>query len=160
MSVKTHGTDLWTIDPDTHAVLNVGCITSIDGIDTSIDQIETTCLQDSARSYVAGLATPGSATFGINTDPSDATHVRLHELKIAGVTLSWAIGWSDGTTAPTAVLNSSGEYEFDVPEDRSWLVFEGYMNSYPFSFAQNAVVTSTIGIQFSGEPVLIPKSSS
>lgn len=160
MSVKTQGTDLWTIDPDTHAVLNVGCITSIDGIDTSIDQIETTCLQDTARSYVAGLATPGSATFGINTDPSDATHVRLHELKIAGVTLPWAIGWSDGTTAPTAVQNSSGEYEFDVPEDRSWLVFEGYMNSYPFSFAQNAVVTSTIGIQVSGEPVLIPKSSS
>ena len=33
-------------------------------------------------------------------------------------------------------------------------------NSFSFDFAQNAVVTSSIGIQVSGEPVLIPKSSS
>ena len=153
MSIKTQGTQLYTIDPDTDALLAVGCVTSIDGIDTSIDQIETTCLEALARTYVAGLATPGTATFGINTDTADAAHLRLHQLKTAGTSLKWAIGWSDGTAAPT--VDSDGD--FVAPTSRSWLVFEGYMNSYPFSFAQNSVVQSNIGIQVSGEPQLVAK---
>lgn len=160
MAKKTQGTDLYAIDPDTGTLLAPGCITSIDGIDTTIEQIETTCLQDSARRYEAGLATPGTATFGINTDPEDPDHVRLHELKIAGTTVRWAVGWSeDPGTPPTIITDSSGEYDFDLPDTRSWIVFDGFMNSYPFSFAQNTVVTSTIGIQVSGEPMLVPKTS-
>jgi hypothetical protein len=31
------------------------------------------------------------------------------------------------------------------------------MNSFPFSFALNDVVKSTVGIQVSGDPVLVPK---
>lgn len=153
MAVKTQGTDLYAIDPADDSLLVVGCVTSIDGIDTPIDQVETTCLQDSARSYIAGLATPGTATFGINTDPSDPAHVRLHQLKIAGTTLNWAIGWSDGTADPTA--DTAGN--FNLPTTRSWITFEGFMNSFPFSFQQNSVVQSTVGIQVSGEPVLVPK---
>jgi len=153
MSIRTQGTDLYAIDPDSGEVLVIGCITSIDGIDTALDQIETTCLNDTARTYVAGLATPGTATFGINTDTRDETHVRLHQLKLAGTDIQWVIGWSDATgLVPTA--DSLGQ--FDLQTTRSWLLFEGYMNSFPFNFAQNAVVTSTIGIQVSGEPVLIP----
>ncbi len=231
MALKTQGTALYTIDPATDALLAIGCITSIDGIDTSIDQVETTCLQDAARTYMAGLATPGAASFGINTDTSDAAHVRLHQLKTAGTTLRWALGWSDGTDLPgvgqsvasvnvsaggtgyatatvtfsapqvaggvtatgtvttvagvitavtitnpgsgytsaptvtfagagtgasgTAVLDGIGD--FVLATTRSWITFEGFMNSYPFSFSQNDVVKSTIGIQVSGEPVLIPK---
>ncbi len=143
---------LYTIDPDDDSVLVVGCVTSIDGVDTTLEQLETTCLDASARTYIAGLATPGSASFGLNVDPSDASHVRLHELKIAGTTLQWAIGWSDDTSPPTVTAG-----EFVYPTTRSWLAFDGYMNSYPFSFGQNAVVTSTVGIQISGEPALIPK---
>lgn len=153
MAIKTQGTDLYVIDPDTEELLVVGCVTSIDGIDTPIDQVETTCLQDSARSYIAGLATPGTATFGINTDTGDEAHVRLHQLKIAGTTLQWAIGWSDGTADPT--VDTGGD--FTLPTSRSWITFEGFMNSYPFSFQQNSVVQSTVGIQVSGEPVLVPK---
>ena len=101
MAIKTQGTNLYTIDPDDGTLITVGCVTSIDGIDTSIDKIETTCLGDSARSYLAGLATPGTASFGINVDTADESHVRLHQLKVAGTTLPWAVGFSDGTDAPT-----------------------------------------------------------
>lgn len=161
MTIKAQQTDLFTIDPDTGLLLDVGCITSLDGIDTAIDQIETTCLNDVARTYEAGLATPGAATFGLQFDPADPAHVRLHQLKTQGVTLQWAVGFSDGPDVlPTVGTDSSGEYEFVLPPTRSWLTFEGYMNSYPFTFALNAMVTSTVGIQVSGEPVLIPKSSS
>ncbi|KAF0804931.1 prophage LambdaSo, major tail protein V [Alcanivorax xiamenensis] len=160
MSVKTQGTELYVIDPDTDEVLNVGCITSIDGIDTPVDQIETTCLNELARTYVAGLASPGTATFAINTDLSDSVHVRLHELKRAGVTLSWAIGWSDGTgTDPASFVDSNGESEFDLPATRSWLIFQGYMSGFSFAFAQNAVVTSSVGIQISGDVIPVPAGS-
>lgn len=154
MSLRTQGTDLYAIDPDDGTILDVGCITSISGVDTSIEQVETTCLNDNARTYIAGLGTPGTATFGIQTDPQNPVHVRLLELKNAGTTMQWAIGWSDGETAPTVGVDN----DFDLPATRSWLTFEGYMNSYPFEFALNSVVTSNIGIQVSGDPVLVPKS--
>lgn len=145
---------LYAIDPADDSVLTVGCVTSIDGIDTTLDQIETTCLSSAARTYVSGLATPGAATFTINFDPADASHVRLHEIKVAGTTLEWALGFSDGTAPPT--IDSNGN--FTLPATRSWISFDGFMNSYPFSFALNAVVTSTVGIQISGEPVVTPKA--
>ena len=160
MTIRSQGTDLFTIDPATGALLDVGCITSLDGIDTAIDQIETTCLNDITRTYEAGLSTPGAATFGLQFDPSEVNHIRLHQLKTAGTQLKWAIGFSDGTVAPTTGTDSSGDNEFVLPPTRSWLVFDGYMNSFPFTFGLNTMVTSTVGIQVSGEPVLLSKSSS
>lgn len=154
MAVKTQGTMLYAIDPVGNTLLTVGCVTSIDGIDTTLEQVETTCLSDSARTYMAGLATPGTATFGINFDPSDASHVRLHQLKVAGTTLQWAVGFADGADAPT--VDAGPPVGFTLPDTRSWITFEGFMNSFPFSFAQNAVVASTVGIQVSGEPVIVP----
>lgn len=153
MAKKAQGTQLYTIDPADDSILAIDCVLNIDGVDTSIEQIETTCLESLARTYEAGLATPGTASFGINTDPGEATHLRLHQLKTAGTTLKWAIGWSDGTAPPT--VDSAGD--FDLPTARSWLTFEGYMNSYPFTFAQNSMVNSSIGIQVSGEPALVAK---
>ncbi len=162
MAIKTQYTDLYAIDPRDGSIIDVGCVTSIDGIDESIDQIETTCLNSVAREYQSGMATPGTASFGINIDPSDANHLLLYEIKQLGLTLDWAIGWSDGprdssgvTTAP-ATANSGGD--FVLPTTRTWLTFQGFMNSFPFSFALNSVVQSTVGIQVSGAQVLIPKT--
>lgn len=159
MARKTQGTVMYTIDPDDSSVLVVGCVTTIDGIDTTIEQIETTCLEDTARQYESGLATPGAASFGINFDPADESHVRLHQLKVQGVTLPWAIGMSDGTAPPTATTNSAGDDAFTLPNTRSWIDFRGFMNSYPFNFQPNSVVQSTVGIQISGDPVVTPKSA-
>lgn len=154
MAIKTQGTHLYYIDPDTNEVARIGCVTSIDGIDSTNDEIEVTCLEDLARAYVAGLATPGTATFGINTDPSDASHVRIHQLKTAGTVLDFAVGWSESGDAPTVDSNN----DFDLPDTRSWLVFDGYLSSFPFSFAQSSVVQSTVGIRITGEIVLVPKA--
>lgn len=150
MAVKTQGTDLYAVDPLTGALLEVGCVTTINGVDTTVEQVEITCLADLARRYMAGLATPGAATFGINFDPADTSHVRLHQLKVLGETIEWAIGFADDDTDPTA--DSAGE--FVLPTSRSWLTFEGFMNSFPFNFEGNSVVQSTVGIQISGEPEL------
>lgn len=151
--MKTQGTDLYAIDPRDGSLIDVGCVTSIDGIDSSIDQIETTCLNSAEREYIAGLGTPGTATFGINIDTQDANHIALYEIKQLGLTLDWAIGMSDGTAAPTT--DSDG---FVLPSTRSWITFRGFMNSFPFTFALNSVVQSTVGIQVSGAQALIPKT--
>ena len=153
MSMKTQGTDLYAIDPRDGSLIDVGCVTSIDGIDSSIDQIETTCLSSADREYVAGLGTPGTATFGINTDTSDDNHIKLFEIKQLGLTLDWAIGLSDGAAPPTV----GADDEFTLPTTRSWITFSGFMNSFPFNFALNSVVASTVGIQVSGGQALIPK---
>lgn len=166
MTVKTQGTELYVMDPTDGKIISVGCITSIEGVDTSIDQVETTCLNALVRTYEAGLATPGTATFGINTDDRETDHVTLHQWKTAGKTLHWAIGWRQEDSsnepvlpgdAPTQTTDSSGDNIFSLPASRAWIVFEGFMNSFPFSFAQNAVVTSSIGIQVSGEPQFVPR---
>ena len=110
-------------------------------------------MEDQARSYEAGLATPGAAQFGINFDPADTSHVRLHELYVAGGNLEFALGWSDGTAAPT---NDSSL--FTLPGTRSWITFGGFISDLPFDFSQNAVVSSTVSVQVSGFPILTPKA--
>lgn len=159
MSVRTQGTELYTIDPSDGSIVTVGCPTSIDGIDASVEQVETTCLNSLAREYVAGMPTPGSASFGINFDPADISHAFLEEMYLAGTTLQWAIGWSDGTgVPPTSTTDSDGDYIFVLPSSRTWTTFEGFINSFPLSFALNAVVQSTIGVQISGARTTTPAS--
>lgn len=156
MAKKTQGTQLYFIDPADGSVQEVDCTLNIDGIDSTNEQRETTCLADLARTYEAGLATPGQATFGINVDPTVASHLRLHQLKVAGTTLQFAVGWSDGRNiVPTA--DTAGE--FILPPTRSWISFEGYIANFPFSFQPNANVQSTLAVQISGEPVLTAKSA-
>ena len=158
--MKTQGTNLYAIDPHDGSLIIVGCPTSIDGIDTTIEQLETTCLNSAARTYEAGLASPGAANFAINVDPKDPSHLRLHQLKVAGETLQWAVGWSEAPdVVPTISTDSDGAFSFVPDPSRSWILFEGFMNSFPFSFALNAQVVSTVGIQVSGEPELVAAGS-
>ena len=152
MAIKTQGTELYFIDPDDFSVVTVGCVTTITGLTAARDQIETTCLDSDARTYVSGMATPGAAQFTVNVDTADESHVRLHELYVAGTTVDWAIGWSDGTAAPT-----SDSTAFTLPTSRSWVEFSGYISDFPFDFALNAVVGSNISLQISGFPVLHAK---
>jgi len=153
MSVLTQGTQLYFVDPDTHHPVVVACATSLDGVDAQRDQIETTCLEGASRTYEPGLPTPGQAQVGINFDPNESSHIRLHELYVAGTKVNWAIGWSDGTAPPTA--DSSDE--LILPTSRTWLDWNGYVANCPFNFAINAVVASTVAIQLSDFPALTKK---
>jgi hypothetical protein len=162
MAVKTQFTDLYFLDPETGEVVEVGCVTSIGGLTAARDQIETTCLNSPGRTYEAGMATPGAATFGINFDPSDPSHVRLHELYRLGTKFDWALGWGDYAApqgpglGPVPTVDSGG---FDLPATRTWITFNGYVSDLPFDFALNSVVASTVSVQVSDFPVLVPKAA-
>lgn len=158
--MRSAGTTLWFLDPDASCeAVQVGCPTSITGLDSTIEQIETTCLESTARTYEAGLATPGTATFTLSLNPQDDSHVRLLELKKAGKTVQWAILFPESSTPPTGTTNSAGECEFVLPTDRTAVTFEGFVNSYAFDFSLNAVITATVGVQVSGDPDLIPATT-
>ena len=85
------------------------------------------------------------------------THARLHEIYSTDKSplMNWAVGFSDGTAAPT--IDSSGD--FVLPGTRSWITFSGYIADIPFDFALSSVVKSTVAVQVSGAPVLVPKVS-
>lgn len=160
-SVKTQGTELFLIDPENNDRLKVGCITTITGLTAARDQIETTCLDSAAREYEAGMATPGAASFGVNFDPKDGSHVRLHELYVAGTKVDWALGWGDflpGPPEPGPVPTVDSDGAFELPNTRSWITFNGYVSDLPFDFALNTVVTSNISVQVSDFPHLVPKA--
>jgi len=154
MAIKTQGTELWFIN-GSGALIKVGCVTSVSGISSQRDQIETTCLEDDERTYTGGLQSPGTAAMTINFDPSDSTHIALETAFQANTTVWWALGWGDGTSDPTVDSNLL----FDLPTSRSWLAFEGYVSDLPFDFALNAVVASSISIQMSGARTLTAKST-
>jgi hypothetical protein len=157
--MKVQGTELYVIDPgdsDGNPVLDVGCLTELNPGDGSVDENETTCLADLAKTFEPGLEDPGEGAFAMQFDPANPVHVRLHQLKKQGVVLKWAIGWSDGTgIQPTA--DSAGE--FVLPNTRSWLTFDGYMKSFPFQFARGQQVNAPVALRLSGEQVLTPKSA-
>lgn len=157
MSTKTQGTRLYAVDPTDGSLITVGCVTSISGVSAPRDSIETTCLEADAKTFESGMMSPGSASFGLNFDPADVTHVRLHEIYSTDKSpvMKWAIGFSDGTAAPT--IDSSDD--FVLPGTRSWITFEGFITDVPFDFALSSVVKSTVAVQVSGAPVHVPKSS-
>lgn len=159
MSVLTQGTQIFFIDPEFDSngpgVREVECATTFNPGGNPADQIEDTCLSATTRSYKPGLRTPGQATLGLNADPQNESHVRLHELSESdpSPTLKWAVGWADGTALPT--LDSNGD--FQLPTTRTWFIFEGYVSDFPFDFAANTVVTTQAAIQRSGGSAWIRK---
>lgn len=158
MALKTQGTELFLINPDATGgaeVVKVGCITSIDGVEATRDQLETTCLDSAARTYEPGMATPGQMTFGINFDPEDESHVLVYDLWKEGKKLEWAIGLSDGTAAPTVGTDDL----FDLPTTRSFVVLhDAYVANVPLSLALNALVNAQVALQMSGFPDIMKKA--
>jgi hypothetical protein len=158
--MRTAGTELYFLDPNDCSVVQVGCPTSITGLDSTVDQLETTCLESTARTYEAGLSTPGTATFTLSLNPQDPSHIRLLQLKSAGTTTRFVIGFPDGIGVdPTGVTETDDECGFTLGAGRTWLEFEGFVNSYSFDFSLNAVINASVGIQVSGDPTLTPKST-
>lgn len=161
MSILTQGTQVYALMPSTSgaaafAVVEVECATAFNPGGAPKEQIEDTCLSSRERSYKPGLRTPGQASLTINADPNNASHIRLHELSEADgdTTIKWAVGWSDGTAAPS--VSADGD-DFELPDSRTWFIYQGYVADFPFDFAANAVVSTAVSIQRSGGSAWIKK---
>lgn len=145
----TKGTHLYFIDPADNSLVRVRKVTAFNPGSSPADDVETTDLEETiARQYDKGLQTPGTATGSINANPQEASHVRLHELSVDDDTnrTQWAIGWSDGTDAPTVDSNGT----FNLPTTRTWYTFEGHVTDFPMDFQLNANVVTALTIKRSG----------
>ncbi|MBE8590820.1 phage tail protein [Pseudomonas sp. MAFF 301449] len=109
MSILSQGTQIYAAvptagNPSVFEVMEIECATAFSPGGNPADQIETTCLSETVRSYMRGLRTPGQATLSLNADPRNASHVRLHQLSEDDSieSVRWVVGWSDGKgIAPT-----------------------------------------------------------
>lgn len=161
MAIKTQGTELFVYDPTTDLVTNVGCVTSIDGIDSTIAQVDTTCLNDLARTSVGGLAEPGQAAFEIQFDPDNPDHIKLHQAKTATKELLWFVGFRHEVNGIPQVPGPVPTIEDGIPvlpPERAWVTFYGFIQNFPLNFAQNEVVRSPLTVQISGDPLVIPRN--
>ena len=150
MSILTQGTHVFFIDPADDSVVQVKGATAFNPGGAPSDQIETTALEDFDRKYKKGMRTPGQASLTIQADPSEPSHVRLHELSESNdqteQIVKWVVGWSDGVAPPTVDVGG----DWTLPTTRTWYEFEGYVSDFPFDFALNTVVTTQLTIQRSG----------
>ena len=114
MSILTQGTQVYSLVPPLtgtgpRTVMEVECATAFNPGGSPKEQIEDTCLSSKERTYKPGLRTPGQASLTVNADPNNASHIRLHQMSEADgdTTVKWAVGWSDGTAAPTVAASGS-----------------------------------------------------
>jgi hypothetical protein len=154
VSLVTKGTMLYFIDTSDDSVVRATEISSITGVTAANSQIDRTNLDSTGREFIAGFAEPGAAAIGVNFDPSNSVHVLMHDMFRLGTTTEFAIGWSDGTAAPT--VDSNGTFNF--PTTRTFVGFDGNFSNVPFDFALNEIVRAAVTVQISGFPQLHPKA--
>ena len=159
MAVKTKGTELWLIRPDSagYDVIKVGCPTGITGLGGAKSQIETTCLDSDEQEFEAGFAQPGQVTVNLDFDPAKISHQELWDLSESGDKVKWAIGLSDGATSIVPTVDSAGTITF--PNTRTFIEFDGYVSDLPIDAALNSVLKSTMQIQRSGARILHRKTA-
>jgi hypothetical protein len=147
------GTQVWFVDPETDEPRQIQQVTDFNPGGSPIEGIDTTTINDYTRENTPGLRAPGQATMTVNLEPQNNSHRRLFELfqenpaDHTDKTLNWIIGWSDGTSTPTAdsALNPV------LPTTRTWYTFSGYIVDFPTAFPLGGVVNANIPIQRTGD---------
>lgn len=150
MSVKTQGSALYFADITTTSIASVRkmtCPTGITGLGGARDQIEDTCLDNTDdKTYQAGLGNPGQVSVPFVFKPSAIDQQTLIEMKETGITTSWAIGFSDGSAAPTLDSND----EIVAAAGRTFALFTAYVADFNIDVATNEIVRGTLTLQRSG----------
>lgn len=147
--LQTQGTELFLIDTLTStvaALVKLDCPTGITGLGGAADQIETTCLDTlDDKQYRRGLGNPGTVSVPFNFIPTSTSHQLLFDMKDAGTSTQWMIGFSDATTDPTV---SAGA--FVAPSGRTCAEFTAYISDVNIDVATNEIVRGTLTLQRSG----------
>ncbi|MFW8567072.1 phage tail tube protein [Orrella sp. 11846] len=149
MSLATQGTHLFfQSDSASDGFFKITCPTGVSGLGGAREQIDDTCLDATdERSYLAGLAAPGTVSIPFNLDPQAVDHHEFFVLKESGEKIQWLVCLSDGEDAPT--VDSNGD--FDPPSDRTSLEFTAYVADVEIDIATADKVTGTLTLQRSGK---------
>lgn len=157
-SLKTQGTGLFFVGGTPAAVMKLTCPTGITGIGAGTrDQIDDTCLDELAeRSFTAGLSSPGAMSVPFVFKPGEASQQALFDLKASGDKIEWIIAFSDGTVAPTLVVDV-----FTQPANtaRTSVKFTAFVSEVTIDVATNEVVRGSLSLQRSGSDAWVFKEA-
>lgn len=148
MSVPTRGTEIFfqRATTDGFEFIKLGCPRGITGGGGAKSKIDDTCLDSVQMESSPGMADPGALSVELNFDPAKVSHRELLESFATDDLTTFVIGFSGSTSPPT--VDTAGTITF--PTSRTYLEFRGYVADFPFDFALNANVKSTVSIQRSG----------
>lgn len=151
---KSQGTEVYFYDPEniSDGVIKLGCVTNLDGLGGGRSQIDTSCFSDVDDTFVAGRGQPGQVTIDLNYSEDDANeyHAKIEALRDAGNNAAFAIGFSNGTSDPTANTDSPPTGELEFASTRSGRTFIGYVSDVPFTISDNDIIRTQLVIQRSG----------
>ncbi len=138
--VLSQGTHVWILHGDTPTLTKMDCIKALALGDDSTTEISTTCLEEKTTATSDwGLTTPGEGSIQIDTDPKNATHMKLLELAADRAEVGVYVGWSDGD-APPEITGSA----VTLPEGRTWSSFRAILRKGSPVFDADSLVNHTV----------------
>ena len=124
-------------------LVEMDCIKAIQLGDDSPTEIDTTCLDDiHSKTSRYGMTTHGEGSLSINTDPNNASHIKLLQLAADRADVDVVIGWSDGVAVPTVEVGV-----LKLPVGRTFTSFKAYLIEKSPTFEADALVNHTIGLK-------------
>ena len=168
MSRRTQGTALWVVaptvaNPAIFEMIKIGCPLNFKPGTDSKSKIDDTCLEaEDYKTNVTGLAELGQATFDINADPLNPSHVRLKQWEENNTELKFILGWAGtkkGSVKTIVPTVESATGEVTLPSGRSWNTTTGTIDSFPFDIDGDSLVKSTITVQRTSKVAWIPETT-
>lgn len=149
--IKSNGTQVYAVIGA--AVVRFNCTKAFTFGEDSFSKIDSTCLDSDTKDYERGLRDPGEGSIQIDLDDENAGHMQLIQLAEAGDKVQWYVGSSHSKTPPTYEAVSG----IDLPEDRIWWSFEGYINPSSPTVEQDALVGYTFALVRTSAVVTTPR---
>ena len=150
--IKAQGTQVFAVVDG--AVVRFSCTKAFSFGEDSFTKIEATCLDKDTKDYERGLRDPGEGSIQIDLDDENASHLQLIELADSGEKIEWYVGSSHSKAPPTYEVVSG----IELPEDRIWWSFKGYLNPSAPTTEQDTLVSYTFTLVRTSKVVITPRT--
>ena len=139
--VLTQGTKVYI--KYNNIITAMDCIKAIQLGDDTPSEIDTTCLDEMvSKTSRYGLTTHGEGSLSINTDPNNASHIKLLQLAADRASVEVIVGWSDGISEPTIAVDV-----LKLPLGRTFTTFKAHLIEKSPTFEADALVNHTVGMK-------------
>lgn len=149
--IKSNGTQVYAVIGA--AVVRFSCPKAFSFGEDSFSKLDATCLDSDTKDYERGLRDPGEGSIQIDLDDENASHMQLIQLAESGDKIEWYVGSSHSKTAPTYEAVAG----IDLPEDRIWWSFKGYLSPSAPTVEQDALVSYTFKLVRTSAVVTTPR---
>ena len=134
--IKTQKTQVYAVIAG--AVVRFACYKGFSFGQDTFGKIDASCLDGDTKDYERGMRDPGEGSISIDLDDENVSHIKLLQVAESGEKIEWYIGSSHASTPPTYEAVTG----IDLPEDRIWWSFKGYINpTAPDDIAADALVS-------------------